>query len=228
MIKLKISKEIISDNVAAGIIDVWVRGRTVSKDSMDQFVEWYKEKINSPLKKINAFRGVHIPRSRGFDFDELLNKRRVDLNYQNNYESWTVEVHTSKDYADQSLGVGFILSRTIKSNEYIDINASVKYLVDNGIKITKKFLDDCEVISPPFCGDCSLDKEIECVLVDEDDYERLIKSLEKTDLGYQTLYKFNNYAYALFRNKKVMFFTNFDQAIKYFRIKPDSDCTFNK
>ena len=119
--RLKLSS--ISDEKAKEMIQSWVTDwRSFSKGHLNQLIKWFDEKgLNKDFPKV-VYRGIKYDY---VSFSKVLGKREWDIK-KSTYDSWSVDPKIADRFSSVR-NYGFILSKEIKNDIFLDVNRVYKY-----------------------------------------------------------------------------------------------------
>ena len=159
------------------------------------------------------------------------------------YESWTTHIDVAFNFSDLSDRLGVLISRKAKKNEYLDINKAVSYMREMGYdRFDKVYGNECELIMPMSCTECSFDKDIELLSVrvkSGENYRAIVDMISDIGWDYEEIgvlsdqYEEQKPSYGGDRlyisvdsNKdRVRLIGKREESFKYFHIKPENYCT---
>ena len=152
--KLKLSS--ILDEKVKKIIESWFSGYSISASDFDNLMAWSKNRGLGKDPPKTIYRGLRFKRG-DVDLVDLLISREFRLK-NSKYESWSTSPWIARNFS--LLGsVGFVISSDFKGKDFIDLN-EVEIAVGYD-----DYSNECEIITTPSCIKCSLDNDIECLVI---------------------------------------------------------------
>ena len=217
------------DRGVALLLEAWIRGsKNRDLKGVRNMIEWYEKSGIKKNKVISVYRGLYF----GIDFlPKLFNNNELSLK-DKGYTSWTVSDYQAIQFSLRSVGsggFGIVMSQQIKNN-YIDVNASTKYLLEKDIFIMR-YPDECEIITTDPCKKCSF-KDIECISIFPFTLRLYLEYQDTNNISIdkEKLLKFDkdgrNVVYII-PKKNNFEIVEFSDLSKEFKIKPDlDDCVY--